>query len=51
MENYEQLWECFLSDQMTVNQLQQHMDEDSDFLSFVERKIHESRSTQETGNL
>ena len=31
MEKYEQLWECFMSDQMSAMQLDQHIREDKEF--------------------
>lgn len=39
MEQYELLWQCFMSDQMTAKQLDQHVREDSDFEKFVLEKV------------
>ncbi len=38
-EIYDGLFACFLSDQMTTAQLLQHMDEDSAFKTFVDRRL------------
>lgn len=46
MNNYELLWECFMSDQMTAMQLDQHIREDKDFESFVWQKIREIRDNE-----
>lgn len=50
MASYELLWDCFMSDQMTYQQLEQHMAEDSNFKVWVENRVKEenknSTSTQ-----
>ncbi len=38
-EIYDGLFACFLSDQMTTAQLLRHMDEDSGFKTFVDRRL------------
>lgn len=43
MENYELMWQCFMSDQMTAKQLDEHIREDKEFESFVWQKIREIR--------
>ena len=43
MNNYELMWECFMSEQMTAQQLDQHIREDADFETFVWKKIREIR--------
>lgn len=43
MDKYQQLWECFMSDQMTAMQLDQHIRADSNFEEFVWAKIRELR--------
>jgi hypothetical protein len=43
MKNYELLWECFISEQMTAKQLDDHIREDPEFEAFVWKKIHELR--------
>lgn len=46
MNNYEQLWQCFMSDQMTAMQLDQHIREDKEFEAFVWAKIRELREEE-----
>lgn len=41
MEQYELLWQCYLSEQMTTKQLEIHTKEDPEFASFVEQKLKE----------
>ena len=41
MEKYELLWECFMSEQLSAMQLDQHIREDKEFESFVWQKIKE----------
>jgi hypothetical protein len=43
MNNYELLWECFMSDQMTAKQLDDHIREDPEFETFVWNKIRALR--------
>lgn len=42
--NYEALWTCYLTGQMSEAQLQIHMSEDKDFAEFVERRRKEIRA-------
>ena len=46
MEKYEQLWDCFMSEQMSAMQLDQHIREDKEFESFVWQKIREIRDNE-----
>jgi len=39
MNNYELLWECFMSEQMTIAQLEQHMVEDPEFKTWIQNKL------------
>ena len=39
MTNYELLWECYRSEQMTFSQLEQHMNEDPEFKAWVMEKF------------
>jgi hypothetical protein len=43
MKNYELLWECFMSEQMSVEQMIEHFKEDPQFENFVHAKIKEVR--------
>jgi hypothetical protein len=45
--NYELLWECFMSDQMSAKQLDEHIKEDPAFEEFVWNKIREIRDALE----
>lgn len=47
MSNYNLLWECFMSDQMTAMQLEQHMKDDPEFKTWVENKLRELREEEE----
>lgn len=40
MNNYELLWECYISEQMTFSQLEQHMNEDPEFKEFVMKRMY-----------
>lgn len=41
--NYEALFQCFLSEQMTPAQLEHHMRDDEVFRSWVSRRMRERR--------
>ena len=51
MEKYEQLWECFMSEQMSAMQLDQHIREDKEFESFVWQKIREYNEVHNEGTI
>ena len=46
MNNYELLWECFMSDQMTAKQLDEHIREDAEFEKFVMERVRELREEE-----
>ena len=46
MNNYELLWECFMSDQMTAKQLDEHIREDGEFAEFVMEKVRQLREEE-----
>lgn len=39
MSNYELLWECYQSEQMTFSQLEKHMIDDPEFRVWVMEKV------------
>lgn len=43
-QEYQMIWDCFMSEQMTASQLDQHIREDSNFEEFVWTKIREIRN-------
>lgn len=46
MTDYNLLWECFMSDQMTAKQLDDHIREDPEFEKWVWNKIREIRDEE-----
>ena len=46
MSNYELMLECFMSDQMTAKQLDEHIREDAKFAEFVMEKVRQLREEE-----
>lgn len=45
-EEYQMIWDCFMSEQMSVGQLDQRIREESEFEEFVWKKIREIREAE-----
>ncbi len=50
-DNYQLLWECFMSDQMTAKQLDDHIRSDPEFEKWVNAKVKEYRDAIGEANM
>ncbi len=50
-DNYQLLWECFMSDQMTAKQLDEHIRADPEFENWVNAKVKEYRDAVGEANM